>query len=391
MADCNFMESLKIAHIAIAERYIEGQSYQENTLTTMHAVLGHQVYMIASPKYKDHSGWHCIEPTRYVNPYGVNVTILKLNTKIPILDRIIDTCVGLYEELCKINPDIIFLHGIEASDNRHIFRYKREHKNVKIYADNHNDYYNSHQNKLLNRLFAKFISLRTRKNNDLFEKFWGTTPWRMDYLEKVLKVDKSKIDLLLMGGDDRFIVGKSVEDVRSRIRGQYGIPSDAFLVVTGGNINKAKQQDILMEAVAQLKDKNVWLLLFGPTTPDMVAIVESYKKYRNIVIIGRIAPEMAYDMFLASDISCFPGTHSVLWDQAIACGIPGIFKSWEGMQYVNQGGNSLMLENVSVETIKGAIKYVLSKENYDIMHKRAAEVAPEFYISNLARKSIDMS
>ena len=48
--------------------------------------------------------------------------------------------------------------------------------------------------------------------------FWGVTPWRCDYLNKVFGVSKKKIKLLVMGGDDDYIDVVNKDVIRSTFR-----------------------------------------------------------------------------------------------------------------------------------------------------------------------------
>jgi glycosyltransferase involved in cell wall biosynthesis len=253
--------------------------------------------------------------------------------------------------------------------------------------DCHADYYNTDYNKSLkNKLIHKIISFRTRKNNQFVEKFWGTTPWRMDFLRDVYKVDNHKIDLLIMGGDETYIVGKKTKNIRKYIREKYGIPQDAFLVITGGRLDKRKQQHILMDAVKDMNKDKVWLLAFGTPTDEMKEKYAEYAMVENIVMPGWISGSGSYDLFLASDLAVFPGTHSVLWEQAVACGIPGIFKYWKGMTHVKLNENAILLKEVNVETIKNAIQSSITR--YEIMKTDADKIARLFYLDELAKKSI---
>ena len=111
-----------------------------------------------------------------------------------------------------------------------------------------------------------------------------------------------------------------------------------------------------------------------------------YKNIENIVMPGWINGTDSYDLFLASDLAVFPGTHSVLWEQAVACGIPGIFQYWEGMAHIKVNENAVLLNNVNVETLTKAI--LSSIERYSIMKSDAEKIASQFYLGELAKKSI---
>jgi len=48
-----------------------------------------------------------------------------------------------------------------------------------------------------------------------------------------------------------------------------------------------------------------------------------------------------------SDLGVFPGTHSVLWEQACANGLPCIFKRWNGIEHVLVNDNCILMKDTS--------------------------------------------
>ncbi len=377
----------KILHIAIAEDYNEGYNYNQNTFPAKHAEQGHEVHIITTTLKFNSNGTLFCKPEEYINPQGIYVHRIPISTKNIYTHLFINRSKGMKEKIEEIKPDIIFIHGMGSVDNKIIFKYKNAHPNVKIFMDCHTDYYNSGYHKSWKkRIVQNILSLHTRRNNEYVEKFWGTTPWRMNYLRDVYKVDPKKIDLLIMGGDETYIVGKDIKATRKSIREKYNIPQDAFLVITGGRLDKRKQQHILMDAIKELGKEKAWLLAFGTPTDEMKNKYDEYKNIENIVMPGWINGTDSYDLFLASDLAVFPGTHSVLWEQAVACGIPGIFQYWEGMAHIKVNENAVLLNNVNVETLKEAI--LSSIERYSIMKSDAEKIASQFYLGELAKKSI---
>ena len=260
----------KIVHVVIFEYYHEGYSYQENLLSQKHKELGYDVSIIAleDDGRESHRGQK-LDIGEYVNEFGIKVIVLPKTHHNIHIRRFFDYSQGLYEALQRINPDIIFLHNFRGTDVRHIKRYIRNNPNVNLYVDSHDDYYNEP----LDSISKKFRAFEWRTYGKQLEPyvqmFWGTLPWREKYLKEVYKISPEKVDLLIMGADENKIVGKDKQLVRDSIRNLYSIPSDAFLVVTGGKIDIRKQQNLLMEAVKQLADKKVWLLVFGTPTRDM--------------------------------------------------------------------------------------------------------------------------
>lgn len=382
---------MKILHICIFERYVEGASYQENLLATRHKELGNDVYIVASQTSSDNKKRPCLNAIgHYINEKGIDVTILPNSKHNSHIARFFDHCIGLYDRIVEISPDIIFVHNFTSKDVRHIVRYAKEHPHVVIYTDCHSDYYN---NPIIT-IKQKIRHLERRKwGNDMCrisKKMWGTTPWRVEFLQKVYKIPVNKTDLLIMGADEKFIVGKDRNLVRELVRKQYGVPGNAFLIVTGGTLDKRKQQNLLFDAVKQLAEKNIWLIAFGTPTKEMEPIFNAYANISNIVMTGWLTAEKAYDLFMASDLAFFPGTHSVLWEQAVACATPLVVRHWKGMEHVNVNGNAVLMDSISTEEIKKQIIELNNTDKYKTMLEKSSLIASQFYLTEIAKRAIGL-
>lgn len=381
----------KILHICVFERYVEGASYQENLLAARHKELGFDVYIIASQTSADNQKRPCLNMVgHYINDKGIDVTILPNSRHNVHIARFFDHCVGLYERIVAIAPDVIFVHNFTSKDVRHIIRYAKEHPSVEIYTDCHSDYYNNPVKTIGQKFRHKVRGCWGRKMCLVSKCMWGTTPWRVEYLQDIYKIPADKTGLLIMGADEKYIVGKDRNVICKRVREQYGIPSDAFLVVTGGTLDKRKQQYLLFDAVKQLKEDNVWLLAFGTPTKEMEAVFDSYKTVSNIVMTGWLAAEKAYDLFMASDLAFFPGTHSVLWEQAVATATPLVVRHWKGMEHVNVNGNAVLMDEITTDAIVCQIKSLNRTVEYSNMLEKSREVAPLFYLTEIAKKAIGL-
>ena len=337
--------------------YKEGFGYQENILPAKHKAMGYDVHIVTYNKGGDASYKGGEPPVTYTNCDGIPVHILANNPsilcRIPGIVGWIDSTLGLETLLEEIHPDIIFIHGICKHDNLHFVRYKDRHMEVSIYADNHSDYYNSPvktlQEKYNRYILGRYIGKRI---GAVAEKVWGVTPWRVEYLKEVYGVPTDKVGLLVMGGDENAIKWEMRNTIRQTIRQRMNIPEDTFLIISGGKIDKAKNTHHLIEAVRKLSiTHNIQLLLFGKAEKDMVEYMSGVKD-SGIHNIGWISPKETNDYYLASDLACFPGTHSVLWEQACACGLPAVFKDWNGgFAHVDIGGNCILLKDTSASGI----------------------------------------
>lgn len=381
---------MKIVHVIIAAVYKEGFGYQENILPAKHVELGLDTYVVSFNK--DYP-----KGNEYVNDDGVKVRLLPTNNsrcrKIPYLSAFMRKTCDLYSCLEDISPEIIFLHGLQSIDSLTVYKWCKNHESVKLYVDQHADYYNTPITKFTTRLYYKCVfGYIARKLSKFAIKFWGVTPWRVDYLQKVYGVNPEQTDLLVMGGDEALVDWNNRNDIRKELRLKYNIPEDAFLIISGGKIDRAKNIHLLIEAVTRLKDKNIFLLFFGNMTDEMNDYCTPLMK-DNIKYIGWIDSKDVYQYFLSSDLAVFPGTHSVLWEQAMSCGIPGLFKDWDGgFSHIDCGGNAILLKDISADILACEIvKLAQDRQRYGKMKTIAENVArKEFSYIDIAKRAIGL-
>lgn len=378
---------MRIVHICLAASYIEGFGYQENILPQFHAKEGNEVLILTS-NFNFNNKYEKIEKKNkdYINNYGIHVKVLKekrFYSKIHLKNFKL-----LYEELIAFSPDIIFVHGGQFISLKDVVKYCKNYPKVKLYIDQHADYYNTPVDTLKRKIAHKIIfGYWMRKAIKYCNKFWGVTPWRCQYLEEIYGIPKEKIELLVMGGDDRFIHFEKMPKLREEIRNSLKLKDDDFVIITGGKIDKAKNIHLLMQAVKELSEEKIKLVVFGQPNDEMELLIKKLSKDSHIRNIGWLDSTKVYDYFLSSDLICFPGTHSVLWEQACACGVPIIVKNWPGMHHVDIGGNCIFLNNDSVEEIKKVIVDLYSnKEKYQRMKKISIEKG----ISTFSYKKISM-
>lgn len=379
----------KICHILLMGYYKDGAGYQENILAKKHVQLGFDVSLISVIK-------DMTEPMSFINKDGVEIHSLALNRswkkRIPFIRGMVDRTKGLSSSLEHIAPDILFVHEIDFPEVRLLARYKKNHPEVIIYADNHQDYYNNQLDSISKKIclwtYKRYFA---RKLAKISEVMWGVSSWRVDYMVNEFKIPRGKVKLLVMGGDEDYYAWKDRERERQNIRLKYNIPDKAFLIVTGGQIDFAKRIHTLEEAVySNLDSFEIYLLVFGSFTDEVSKVCKKFS-HNHIIHVGWVPSEDVYTFYLAADLAVFPGTHSVLWEQAVATGIPAIFKDWSGgFNHVDIGGNCLLLEDVSVESLRKEISSIVTdKKKFHMMQKASAGDARKvFYYINIAKRSI---
>ena len=388
---------MRLMHLCLCGPYSDDYEYQDNLLPLKHYEMGYEVKVLVSQETWEADGKRGIrEAQTYINKDGYEITVLPFKkNKFSKSYRLFD---GLYDEINKYKPDIIFCHGGLTYDYKNIIKYLKENPNVRFYLDSHVDYNISGMmyKKGINYI-KRFCMYRyvwghcIRRLSKYANKVWGVTPIRVEFLKNIFKINESKVDLLVMGGDERKINYDKVPAYREQIRRKCGVKDDELLFITGGKLDKYKNIPNLIKALNDLT--NVHLAIFGSPDNEMRKEIEELTFHnQKITMLGWSSSEEITKYYLGSDFAIFPGRHSVLWEQAVLCGIPCAFLYAQGMQHVDVGGNCLFFEDGSVQCIKDNILKISNDRNkLENMRKVAQTKGKEtFSYINIAKKSIEV-
>lgn len=387
---------MKVCHICLtAGPYTDGFGYHENLLPVYHKKLGLEVVrMIHAKKYIDGVGTVGErEIKNYVDKDGIYNVVIERSKPVNLLIHKLYRFKNIYENLERIKPDILFVHGIQFSNVFDIIRYKKNHPYVRLYADHHGDYFIMPLN-TWKRCFVQYCiyGYYARSVAKYTNVFWGVTPWREKYLHEVYKIKPEKTGVLFMGADDDLIHFNEQPVLRKNLREKWGLCEDDFVVISGGKVDLKKNIHLLVEAVAECKYEKIKLVFFGDILEECKTILNNLiSRYPDkIRFIGWLDAAECYDYFLMADLAVFPGNHSVLWEQALATGIPTVFKHWEGMEHVDVGGNCCFLSEDTLEEIKTTITRIYEDRLlYHTMKINSVQKAvPVFSSYECAKKSI---
>lgn len=384
---------MKIVHLCLSNFYIDNYSYQENLLPKYHVLQGHIVTVIASLVSIDEKGKPCLlsaESTR-ITREGYKVIRIDYNKYFYKLNKYIRRYNGIYSLLEEEKPDLIFLHDFSFMDIGKIIKYVKLNRNVKLFADCHTDYINSGQSWISRNLFHKIVwRYYAKKMSPFVSKFYGTTPLRSDFLKDVYGISPGKIELLLMGVDDELLKNKNRENIKETFLNEFKFNYTDFIIVTGGKIDELKNIHLLMEAVNNIGRKDIKLVIFGTVAPEIYPLFKNLLISESIYFIGWQNSDKILDFLIFADLIVFPGTHSVLWEQAVGVGVPCLFKYWKGMTHVDVGGNCEFLYEDKTEEIEIKLLSIITNLNhYRLMKKNALEKGlRDFSYSNIAAKAI---
>ena len=384
---------MKIVHVVPNAPYNDNWGYQDNLLPKHHKIMGHDVTVITTNLIHSNGAVEQIEPCEYTLDDGVKVIRLKHRQYLfPVITALF-TKLDIYDLLKTIKPDFIFYHGLVSNTIFDVLKYKRNvNKKCVIVEDNHLDYNIGSHSKGLKKILGRgYYRLINRIASPKVARIYGVTPWRKQYAEDYFKCPKEKTDVLIMGADDSKIDFTNRVSIRESLRKKYSFSSDDFVIITGGKIDAKKNVIQLMDSIIKIDNPNVKLLIFGNADEKIKEVFnERISLCNRIVYIGWIGSDEVYNYFFASDLAFFPGQHSVLWEQACASKIPCVFKKWEGMDHVDCGGNSLLISDVSEESITDTINSLLYTKKYESMREIALSNKTDIYLySKIAQKSLE--
>lgn len=380
---------MNIIHISPTAPYNEGWGYQENLLPKYQAKLGHSVTLITTNL--EHRDGKIVEGACVQTVSSDGFTVIRKKIQHGKILRSFTAQIDVYHSLCALKPDFVFFHGLNSVTISQVIAYKKKvNPNLIIVQDNHMDPNIGYQVKCLKDYVIRAVMRGlNRYSIRHVEKVYGVTPWRKQYAESYYGIPEGKTDILIMGADDDKIDFGHRKEIRDRVRNKYGIKDDEFLIVTGGKIDKKKKIDILMRACQKVR-KNVKLLIFGSVSSEMKAVFDQLiAQCDKLIFIGWIPGDQVYEYFFAADLVFFPGQHSVLWEQACASKVPCVFEKWDGMDHVNNGGNSMFISPIDEQVIAEMLEKLVASADYAHMKAVAESERTDIYLySRIAQASL---
>lgn len=350
---------MRIVHLALQAPYNEGWGYQENLLLKYQRKQGHSVALIVTNTKNTPNGIVNTDCGDYYLNDGQHIFRVDYIHFRPRKLAGFIQIYRIYKILVRLRPDLIMVHGLGNISVLQIVKYlKKINSECKIIADNHLDYYNFPQERnsikyRIRHIMHVLLNLYMQK---YYIKVYGVTPERITFQKDYFNIKAEKCDLLVMGGDDDKIHFEQQKKIRNYIRHQFQLKDSDFVIVTGGKIDYSKNVLLLMQAIRDCRDSRIKLLIFGAPNNEIADEFEKMAENDAIRLAGWINGDAVYDFFLASDLGVFPGTHSVLWEQACASGLPCVFKDLRGMHHVDVGGNCRFIKGDTSDEIKNTIQ-----------------------------------
>lgn len=377
---------MKIVNLCMVA-YIDGWGYQDNLLPEYEAKLGYDTVVIASanhfPNYVNEEIKEDIK-SKGKDYYCNGVHVYRRNTYMTTTNLHFWST-GIYKILKKERPDIIFHHGINSSSLLICFLYKIWHPYVSICVDNHADFINQSSSKIWNFIILRcFLRGLLSPFYKRVTKFYGVTPGRCDFLQKVFNIDSEYIDLLPIGADTDKV--DEIQLTKIELLDKYAFPNDAFVLIMGGKMGKDKGTYELIQAFISIKQSmpTLVLLLFGTfTDEDTKKLAEDTN---GVYIMGWCDRKTTLELLKLAHIAIWPIHHTTLIEDAIASSIPIIVRKTSNTSHLVEGNGEFVIEGNQIE-ITTAIMRVM--KNYTYYQENALKIRTKYSYRNIVRKIVN--
>ena len=343
--------------LMICDFFHEDQQYQENLLVKYYLKQGHSVTLIASTFtsiFEYYSGNY--QKTKITQEYHIKgYKVIRQPYSINLLNKL-RKLKKLQDIISNEAPDLIYIHGVPLNLIEPL-SYKKKNPQCRLVFDSHADYSNSAQN-WISLFFLHKIIYRSilRMLNKKLDKIFYITPNGGTFLNKVYGIPNNEMALLPLGADLDYIDELKKKKINSIIREKLQIKQNDFVIFAGGKLTKEKQIELVIKAFFQLKNQAVQLIIIGDTKDEIYKkeILSLINSHPRIHVIGWVYGQEVYSYMLACDVAVFPASQSVLWQQAIGCGLPLIIGKTNGQDatYLNKNDNIFILEKNHVNENK---------------------------------------
>lgn len=381
---------MNIIHVCLLGPYTDNFSYQENNIAIAQRKQGHHVTVVTSCRQyseKKDGSIIIVKPGKYCLNNGIEIIRIETSNKYKKfgLERFLnhyDVC----SVIANLDPDIICVHGIgvmgtNAELKKAFKQIRRNNPKCIICADSHNF---AELSKKPNSYIGYFIQwwrrCTIRNIAKEYDVIFPITPACEEYAETTYKIPHEKMVLLPLGFDEEKCNWENREEIRNNFRQKNNIKDNDIVIIHGGKINQRRLTMVAINAVKRLNCSNVKFVIFGGVSSDMQKeVFDAIEENDWIIYLGPLEPEEYYEAYLSSDIALFPGGQSVLWQEAIGCGLPLVVGFADNISYLDVGGNMIVTERGSVEKSADALESIIASKKYLMMSQVSATKGREFF------------
>lgn len=314
---------MKIAHIGLASYYTEGMTYQDNQLAEQNARDGHEVLYVSNAfKYAD---GQVVETGYEDKVLGRGLRLVRLPYErflTPFAAGKLRRVKGLRRLLEDFAPDVILSHDLSCWSVLDVIRYKKDHPEVRLYADTHTAAYNSGTNWLSLHVLHRGLYRRlTQKALPYLEKYFYIGEGERQFSIQNYGVPESLMEFYPLGGT--LLPEEEYRAARAKRRAELGVGEGTPLLVHSGKLDALKRTDALLRAFAAVPELNARLAVIGSVPEDRKELLTSLMEAdKRVVYLGWKSGEELGEYLCACDLYCQPGSVSATLQNAVCRGCP---------------------------------------------------------------------
>lgn len=310
---------MRIVHLCLSCFYIDDFNYQENVVPRFHKRAGHEVHIIASTEIYDEARRLTYRaPGAYLSSDGIPVERFAYVKWLPLsLAKKLRIHSGIYHRLATLRPDVILFHGLCGFELLTAVRYKRDHPEVRLFADSHEDSNNSARTwiskHVLHGLYYKAIARHAVR---WIEKVFCVSLETIEFVHSTYRIPRGKLEYLPLGGE--VWPEAEYQRIRSEVRAQHGFRDNEIIIVQGGKMGRRKRLIESLQIFRKMAPAKCRLVLMGSIDEDIRPEAEALlKDADSICFLGwKSGTEVAH-LLCAADIYLQPGSQSALLQNAI--------------------------------------------------------------------------
>lgn len=194
-----------------------------------------------------------------------------------------------------------------------------------------------------------------------------------DVLITINKEDYALAKRKLKAGQIKYVPGVGIDFKkfstcvinRAEKRKELGVPENASLLLSVGELNKNKNHETVIKALAKLHNPDIYYLIAGKGNLEcyLKELTESLNLKNNVKLLG-YRTDIA-ELYKAADIYCHPSFREglpVAVIEAMASGQPLICSDARGCRDLVTEANGLLVSPDDIDGFKNAIEDLISNE-----------------------------
>lgn len=176
---------------------------------------------------------------------------------------------------------------------------------------------------------------------------------------------------------------------RKEVRQELGIPEDALHIVTVAELNSNKNQQIIINAIAKIEDKNIYYSICGngPYRIKLQKMITDLHLENRVRLLGY--REDIDSILQSADCFAFPSKREGLGlaaVEALACGVPVISALNRGTKEYMTDNNGILCPHNSEEEYVLAIKKMKDREYRNTVSCQCRESVKKFSIEETDKR-----